>query len=143
MSREPEHPVVTYTLTFTIPKEHVHREADEHVEKAIERTVQKMVLRLTDSYAYEYEFDPQDPLTVSVKVDKVDDPDGKSPGEQLNDALRVIQRMLGQRCSNPAEGERDTLVIDLHSDLAALELLEKHGWAEKWDADGKVTGYLH
>ena len=143
MSREPEHPVVTYLLTFVVPDGHVHRESDEHVDKAIERTVQRMVLRLTDSYPYDYEFDSEDSFTVSVKVDKIDDPEGQSPAEQLTEALQVITRMLGQRCTNPAEGERDTLIIDLHSDLAALELLEKHGWAEKWDADGKVTGYLH
>jgi hypothetical protein len=143
MGKEPEHPVVGYTITFTVPKEHVHQDPDESSKSAIERIVQRMVLRLTDSYPYDYEFDPEDSLSVSVKVDKVDDPAGQSPAEQLTEALQVIQRMLGQRCANPEESKNDELVIDLHSDLAALDVLEKHGWAEKSDYDGKVTGYLH
>jgi predicted deacylase len=136
---KPERVVVEYTLTFTVPEGNVDRDPDEMLRPAVERAVQAMVLRLTDCYPYDYDFDMHDPYTVTVKVETIDNPDVKPPTDRLNEALEVVSRMLGQRCVR----EDDELVIDLHTDLEALKLLVAHGWADMHDRGGRITGYLH
>jgi hypothetical protein len=139
MVKEPEHPIVTYTITFTVPEEHVYRLSSEPLKDAVDRAIQGMILRLTDGYPYDYEISPTHPYTVSVKVDKEDDPVGKSASDQMTEALSVVSRMLGHRCST----DDYDLEIDLHTDKEGLDLLVAHDWATSSDRNGKIVGYLY
>jgi hypothetical protein len=139
MGKVPEYPVVTYTITFTVPEGHVYRLPDELLKDAVDRAVQGMILRLTDGYPYDYKIDPSHPYTVTVKVDKEDDPAGKSHTDEMTEALSVVSRMLGHRCGTDDGG----LEIELHSDKDAMELLAAHDWGTVTDRNGQITGYLY